>query len=147
MPGGLIHHWIGAAFLPNLKIDDILDVTRDYDRYKNFFSPSVVDSRIISMDGPADRFSMLLMNKAFFLKTALDADYEATTVRLDSCRVYSVAKTTRVQEIDEYGHPDEHKIAEGVKATRSYLETAQCVAPGTTGWRSLRRTGSDGVEP
>lgn len=113
VPGGLIHHWIGAAFLPNLKIDDILDVTRDYDRYKNFFSPSVVDSRIISMDGPADRFSMLLMNKAFFLKTALDADYEATTVRLDGCRVYSVAKTTRVQEIDEYGHPDEHKIAEG----------------------------------
>jgi hypothetical protein len=113
VPGGMIHHWIGAAFLPNLKIDDVLGVTRDYDRYKNFFSPSVVDSKMISIDGQADKFSMLLMNKAFFLKTALDTDYEANTVRLDSCRVYSIAKTTRVQEIDEYGHPGERKIAEG----------------------------------
>ncbi len=40
VPGGMIHHWIGAAFFfPDLKIDDILAVTRDYDRYKNYFSP------------------------------------------------------------------------------------------------------------
>src|SRR4051794_14876714 len=74
VPGGMIHHWVGAAFFPNLTIEDILAVTRDYDHYKNFFTPSVVDSRVVSLDGPADRFSMLLMNEAFFLATALDAD-------------------------------------------------------------------------
>ena len=31
MPGGLIHHWIGAVFVPNVKLDDVFDVTRDYD--------------------------------------------------------------------------------------------------------------------
>jgi len=35
--GGLIHHWIAAAFLPNVKLDDILEVTRDYDRYQEFY--------------------------------------------------------------------------------------------------------------
>src|SRR3984957_12814980 len=43
--GGLIHHWIGAAFLPNVKIDDILDVIRDYGWYKDFYPPSVIESR------------------------------------------------------------------------------------------------------
>jgi hypothetical protein len=113
VPGGLIHHWIGAVFLPNFKIDDILAVTRDYDRYKDFFSPSVVDSKATRLDGPADKFSMLLMNKAFFLKTALDADYESTIVRIDDCRVYSISKTTRLQEVEEYGQPGEHKIPQG----------------------------------
>ena len=41
------------------------------------------------------------MNKAFSLKTALDADYQATDVRLDNRRFYSFSKTTCVQEIEE----------------------------------------------
>ena len=60
-----------------------------------------------------DEFSMLLMNKAFFLKTALDADYQTTNVRLDERRFYSVSRTTRVQEIQDYGRPGEHHLPEG----------------------------------
>jgi hypothetical protein len=51
---------------------------------------------------------MMLMNKVFFLKTALDADYQATNVRLDGRRFYSVSRTTRVQEIE-----DGRRIPEG----------------------------------
>jgi hypothetical protein len=28
---GLIHHWVGAMFVPNRKIDDIIELARDYD--------------------------------------------------------------------------------------------------------------------
>ena len=31
---GLIHDWLGVGFVPNAKIEDILRVVRDYDRYK-----------------------------------------------------------------------------------------------------------------
>jgi hypothetical protein len=113
VPGGLIHHWMGAAFVPNTKLDDILEVTRDYDRYKEFYRPFVIESKTVARSGSNDNFSMLLMNRALFLKSALDADYQATNVRLDSCRFYSVSKTTRVQEIEEYGQPGEHRIPEG----------------------------------
>jgi hypothetical protein len=111
--GGLIHHWLGAAFLPGVKLDDILEITRDYDHYQDFYKPSVIEARTILRDASNDKFSMLLMNKAFFLKTALDADYLATNVRLDPHRFYSVSKTTRVQEIEGYGQAGEHKIPEG----------------------------------
>ena len=113
IPEGLIHHWIGAAFLPNAKLDDVLHVTRDYDRYKEFYRPSVIDSKTVARGDPDDTFSMLLMNKALFLTMALDADYQSTNVRLDECRFYSVSKTTRLQELEDYGKPGEQKIPEG----------------------------------
>jgi len=112
-PGGLIHHWMGAMFLPNVKLDTILEVTRDYDHYKEFYRPYVIESKTIARDNSADSFSMLLMNKVFVSKTALDADYEVTNVRLDDHRYYSISKTTRVQEIEEYGHPAQHSKPQG----------------------------------
>jgi hypothetical protein len=111
--GGLIHHWIAAAFVPNVRLDDVLDVTEDYDRYREFYGPSVVASKTVARIEANDYFSMQLMNKAFFLKTMLDADYHAINVRLDDRRFYSVLRSTRVQEIDGYGRPDQHPLPEG----------------------------------
>jgi len=45
VPTGLIHDWIGAAFFPNTKPNDVLAVVRDDDRYKVFYKPSVVESK------------------------------------------------------------------------------------------------------
>jgi hypothetical protein len=113
VPGGLIHHWIGSAFLPNVKLDDILQVTEDYDRYPEFYQPSVIASKTVARGDSNDYFSMQLMNKAFFLKTMLDADYHAANVRLDDRHFYSVSRSTRVQEIDDYGRPSQHRMPEG----------------------------------
>lgn len=113
VPGGLIHHWMGALFVPSVKLQDVLQVTSDYDHYKEVYRPSVVESRTIARNGPNDTFSMLLMNKAFFLKKALDTDYLSTNARLDDRRFYSISKTTRVQEVDGYGRPGAHRIPEG----------------------------------
>jgi hypothetical protein len=113
VPGGLIHHWMGAMFLANVKLDDILQVTRDYDHYQEFYRPSVIESKAIAHSNSDDRFSMRLMNKTLFLKNVLAADYQVTNVRLDERRSYSISTTTRVQEIEEYGEPGEHQIAEG----------------------------------
>ena len=113
VPGGLIHHWIAAAFVPNVKLDDILEVTEDYDRYQEFYRPSVIASNTVAREDSNDYFSMQLMNKAFFLKTMLDADYQSTNVRLDERRFYSVSRSTRVQEIQDYGRPSQHRMPEG----------------------------------
>jgi hypothetical protein len=113
VPGGLIHHWRGAAFISNAKLDDVLDVIRDYDRYREYYQPSVRESRSVARDGADDRFSMLLLNKAFFMKTALDADYEATNVRVDGHRFYTVSNTTRLQEVESYGQAEQHKLPQG----------------------------------
>jgi len=113
VPGGLIHHWIGAIFLPGVTIGRVSEVTRDYDRYKDYYHPSVIQSTFVARDDATDRFSMRMMNKTFFVKSALDTDYAASYVRLDENRLYSVSRSTRIQEIERLGEAGEHKVPEG----------------------------------
>ena len=110
VPSGLIHHWIGAALLPNTKIDDVLSVVRDYRRYKDIYAPTVIESKAVRQTGSDDQFAMVLMNKSLLMKRALDSEYQSTYVRLDARRWYSTSYTTRVQEIEDYGEANEHRL-------------------------------------
>jgi hypothetical protein len=112
IPSGLIHDWLGTVFIEHATLNNVLSVVRDYDRYKVFYPPSVVDSRAIARGGREDRFSMVLMNKSIFLKTALDSDYECSYVRVSDRRWYSISETTRIQEIENYGAPGQRVLRE-----------------------------------
>src|SRR5271157_3806498 len=45
VPSGLIHDWIGAAFIPDARLEDVVSAVRDYGDYKEFYKPTVVDSK------------------------------------------------------------------------------------------------------
>jgi hypothetical protein len=85
----------------------------DYARYKDWYQPTVIDSKVITTSEATDRFSMLLVNRSLLLKTAFDTDYESCYVHVDDRRGYSVSRTTRVQEIEEYGAATQHTLHEG----------------------------------
>jgi hypothetical protein len=112
VPSGLIHDWIGAAFMPGITIRSVLPVLRDYGRYKEFYQPHVVDSKAINVDDAGDRFSTVLLNKEFFKKTALNSENYASYVRIDDQRMYSISQTTHIREIAQYGSPGEHTLPE-----------------------------------
>jgi hypothetical protein len=113
VPGGLIHDWIGAAFIPNATLDDVFTVVRDYDNYKVFYKPSVADSKSLGSVGEEDKFSMLLVNQQLVGKMALDTEYQSCYQQLATRRWYSAALTTRVQEIRNFGRSDEQELREG----------------------------------
>ena len=113
IPSGLIHDWIGGVFIPQVSIKDVLAALSDYAHYKDFYRPAVTQSRAIATSGAKDQFSLVLMNKSFFLKSALVIDYESRYVPLDARRGYSISGTTRIQEIEEYGTPSERTLPEG----------------------------------
>jgi len=113
VPGALIHDWAGAIFIPGASILDVLRVTRDYARYDTVYQPNVVKARPLEIGEREDRFSILIMNKSFFAKGALDSDYHSTFTRLDDQRWYSVTETTRVQEVADFGSPSQFTRPEG----------------------------------
>ena len=113
VPSGLIHDWIGAVFVANASLSDVLPVVRDYARYKELYHPSVIDSKVISSSEDTDQFSMLLMNQALLLKTAFDSDYETSYVRVDARRLYSISRSTRVQQVEDFGSPEQRVLGEG----------------------------------
>jgi hypothetical protein len=112
VPAGLIHDWIGVGFLPNVKIEDIVKVLRDYDKYKEVYRPGVIDSISHGTDGVKDLFSLRLANRSVVAKTALDTDCEASYVRVDERHWYGVSNTTHIQEIDKFGTPAQRTLPE-----------------------------------
>jgi hypothetical protein len=107
---GLIHDWLGAAFFPNASINDVLSAARDYSNYKEYYKPTVVDSKLLSSDGPCERYSMRVVNKEVIAETALDMEYETCYFKIDDHRWYSTTHTTRVQEIRHHGRSDEQEL-------------------------------------
>ncbi|HXA64275.1 MAG TPA: hypothetical protein VNV82_03935 [Bryobacteraceae bacterium] len=112
VPSGLIHDWLGVGFVPNAKIEDILRVVRDYDRYKQIYQPGVIDSLSHSTDGVKDLFFMRLANRSVVAKTALDTECEASYFRVDDRRWYSVSNTIHIQEVDKFGTPGQRILSE-----------------------------------
>jgi hypothetical protein len=39
VPGGMIHDWIGAVFIPSSSIEQVMATLSDYEHYKNFIIP------------------------------------------------------------------------------------------------------------
>jgi hypothetical protein len=113
VPSGLIHDWVGGVFIPGATIESLSAVIQDYSKYKQFYKPVVVDSKVLQCTAADKRFSMLWLHKVLFITAALETEYETHEVRLDSRRGYNVADTVRVQEIEHYGHPEERFLPPG----------------------------------
>jgi len=110
VPSGLIHDWLGVGFVPNVKIEDILRVVRDYDRYKDVYRPGVIDSAFRRTDGMQDFFFMRLANRSVVAKTALDTEGVASYIRVDDTRWYGVSNTTEIREIDKFGTEEQRTL-------------------------------------
>jgi len=106
VPHGLIHHWMGAVFIPNVTLGQVLGVTRDYGHYPEIYKPAVLEAKELSVTGNNDRFSMLLMQKVLFVNAAMKGEYETQYVPVDAKRWYSISRSTRLQAIEKFGQPD-----------------------------------------
>ncbi len=109
VPDGLIHDWIGAAYIPATTVEDILALVQDYDNHKNIYQPEVIASRLLSHQGNDFQIYLRLLKKK--IKTVvLDTDHDVHYRSLDrkrwSCRSY----TTRIAEVENAGTSKERVL-------------------------------------
>ena len=110
VPGGLIHHWLAAAFIPQAELPCVLGVAHDFAHYKQFYRPAVVDSKLLSASGEHQDFSMRSLHHALFVTAVLESQFATADFPLDAKRWYIVADSTRVQEVENYGQPNERLL-------------------------------------
>ena len=110
IPDGLIHDWLGAIFIPNARLEEVLAVAHDYDHYKDYYAPAVADSKALDCTGAEQRFSMLLRRKVLFVNAAVRGQYESRDFIVNEHRWYTIAATTQVREISNYGQPAERLL-------------------------------------
>ncbi len=113
VPSGLIHDWIGAAFLPHATLPDLMTVVQDYDRYKDVYKPVVAGSRSIASTAGGQEFSMTWRRRVLFINAAMEGRYRAHDFAVDSHRGYNIADATEVREIADYGRPAQHLLPAG----------------------------------
>jgi hypothetical protein len=108
VPDGLIHHWVGTAFVPGVTINDALAVLQDYNEHHRIYAPTVAASKLQSRDG--DRFTFLLrfvMKKV--ITVTVNSDHEAVFRRPAADRAEGWIHSTRIAEVENAGTPSERE--------------------------------------
>jgi len=112
IPGGLIHDWLGTVFIPGVTVAQVMGLVQDYDHLTRYYSPDVMQSRLISRQG--DDFHVFMrLHKHKVVTVVLDTEYAVHYGRLNASHQYSLSRSTRVTEIENPGDPDERPLADG----------------------------------
>src|SRR5579864_3584286 len=109
VPNGLIHDWIGAAFLPAANLKDTLSLIQDYDNHKNIYTPEVIESKLISRRDDDFQICLRLLKKKI-LTVVLDTEHEVHYRSLDATRWDCRSHTTRIAEVENAGSDKEKAL-------------------------------------
>lgn len=131
-PGGMIHHWVGTAFVPGATIDQALAVLQNYNEHSRIYAPTVAASKLQSHEG--DRFTFFLrfvMKKV--ITVVVNSDHEAVFRKPAADRAEGWIHSTRIAEVENPGTPTEREKPVGNDG--GYLWRLN------TYWRLLARDG------
>ena len=109
--GGLINHWRGTVFVPNVKLDQLLKVLQEpqTDKHKQ---EDVLASRVVSRDGDSQKV-FLRLRRTKFVTVVYDTEYDVDYKRLAADRALSNSISTKIVEIENPGTTRERALPEG----------------------------------
>lgn len=114
LPGALLHHWRGTAFVPDATAADFERLMKNFDSYPRTFAPQVMQVRIPTQDkdGP-DRFLVRMrIRQRRVITVVMDATYDIRYGRLDAQHGYSISQSTKIVEIDSPSTAQEHALSQ-----------------------------------
>jgi hypothetical protein len=111
-PDGLIHHWLGAVFVPGASLDQAIALLQDYDRHATIYAPAVAQSKVLSRDGDSFRVSLRFFMKKI-ITVVVDGEHQARFTRLALDRAHSRVVSTRLNEVEDPGTDRERLKPEG----------------------------------
>ena len=111
VPDGMIHHWLGNIYVPDISLRSLLDWIQDYDQHERYFM-EVEKSQLLSRDGPEFRIFYRLRRKKV-ITVYYNTQHTVVYRQLDSRRAASRSATTRIAELDHAGEADESEKPAG----------------------------------
>lgn len=112
VPGGLIHDWIGAVFIPGATLERVLTLVQDYDQHHAVYAPEVIASRTLWRDGNRFRVHLRLLKKKV-ITVVLNTEHDVEYFPLGGRRCHSRSYSTRIAEVDRAGRPGERELPPG----------------------------------
>jgi len=134
---GLVHHWLGAVYLPGVSLEKTLGLIQDYDRHSEIYSPEVEAAHIIERDG--DHFEVFMrFRKKKVITVVMDTVHDVQYVTPAPDRTYSISRTTSVREVEDAGTASEHALPDGKGSGFLWRINSY--------WRFLERDGGTYIE-
>ncbi len=107
-PHGLIHHWVGAIFIPGATLEQTLRLLQDYDHHSIYYKPDVQRSKILERRG--DDFKVFLrFRRKKIITVVLNTEHEIHYFPMDATRAHSRSRATRIAEVENHDAPDERE--------------------------------------
>ncbi len=136
-PGGMIHHWAGAVFIPGAKLADVLRALQDYNRHAQYYAPDVERSKIELQDG--DHFRVFLrFRRHKVITVVLNTKHDIRYFHDSETQAHSRSSAVRIAEVENAGKNDEREKSPGEDG--GYLWRME------TWWRMEERDGGGDVD-
>ena len=107
-PDGIIHHWMGAVFIPGVTLPQTLALVEDYDHHQDIYKPEVVRSKLLSHTGNDFKIFYRLRKKKVITVT-LNTQHDVHYLPVDATHCYSRSYSTRIAEVADADTPQEHE--------------------------------------
>lgn len=108
---GLIHHWIGAAFIPGVKLDALQAWLKNYDRHAQYF-PEIEKSKLISGDGTTFKFHYRL-KRTKVITVVYNTEHTVNYLPITARRLASKGVATRIAQLTDAGKANEKELPVG----------------------------------
>lgn len=112
IPHGLVHDWIGIAFIPGATLAETLAVLRDYDNHHNIYKPEVRQSKLLEHNGNTSRTFVQFYSKSV-VTAVLNANFTVEFRQITPMQAETRSHSTRIAELDHAGEPDERELPVG----------------------------------
>jgi hypothetical protein len=137
IPDGLVHHWVGIAFLPGVSRSAAVALLQDYNRHGDIYRPRIERAALRSRTGNVFRFYLRLFMKKG-ITVVINSEHEARFEEPATDRAYSRIVSTRMAEVEDPGTAQEREKPVGRDG--GYLWRLNSY------WRFLERDGGTYVQ-
>ena len=108
VPDGLIHHWIGDAFVPGVSASDVAALLQDYNRHADIYRPTVSASKLRSRTGDTFLFYLRFTMKKV-ITVVVNSEHRAVFTRPAPDRIEGRIRSLRIAEVENAGTPQERE--------------------------------------
>ena len=112
VPGALLHHWRGTAFVPRATPAEMLAVLRDFNHFSRNYAPRVVAARALTDDGQMATLAIRFKEQRV-VTIVIDGEYKVESRLSGNDRGYSVSRSLHFWQVDNPGTAQERHRPEG----------------------------------
>ena len=112
VPEALVHHWVGAIYIPGVSVEDVLAVLQDYDRQSVYYAPDVERSKLESRDGEHFR-AFLRFRRHKVITVVLDTEHDIHYFRDAAGMAHSRSSAVRIAQVENPGGANERERTPG----------------------------------